>query len=196
METKTYRDIEVKTDAQGEFEARIVTFNKPDKAGDVFRPGSFAESIAEWRASDGQIPVVFAHQSTDPKMYVGQVDPAHVREDARGVVAKGRFYLDEENAHKIFKQLQRKALREWSFTFLPIERKALAHGAREFLKVDLREIGPCLIGCGDTQTIAVKAAPTVGDVAEARQRLVAVALAPHYQRLDLIARRVRLAGLR
>ena len=107
----------------------------------------------------------------------------------------GKFYLDEPEANKVFRQLQRKTLREWSFAFLPVVQKAMAKG-REFLKVDLREIGPCLIGCGDTQTLAVKDAPAVGDVAEARKMLTAVVLAPHYARLDLAARRVKLEGLR
>jgi HK97 family phage prohead protease len=193
METKVVAQIEVKSEPAGEFTALVATFDKPDKTGDVIRPGAFRDTLADWRASGSKVPVVFSHEWSNPQMHIGECDPADLEETATGFQAKGRFYLDEANGRKVFTQLQRKALREWSFAFLITKSKQLARGAREILGLQLLEIGPCLSGVGTSATLTVKAAG-VADVRRIVQRQamrraelapVEAALAATSQRLSL-----------
>jgi HK97 family phage prohead protease len=172
MDTKRFNAVELKASPEGMFIAKISTFNKPDKYGDVTRPGCFVETITRWRASGAKVPVIFAHQADRPQMHVGDVDPHLLRETAVGLQAAGHFYLDEPEAAKVFRQLQRKALREWSFGFVIQRAKPLPSGGRELLALDLVELGPCLVGVGDTETVAVKhEGSTIDPHAAARARI-------------------------
>lgn len=195
MENKTFRDLELKTTPEGRFEARICTFDKVDKVGDIVRRGAFRESLAEWRGTDAKVPVIFSHQSHDPSMVIGDCDPADVEETDRGLVAKGRFYLDETNSHKVFQQIQRKTLNDWSFGYLVQTAKPIGQGCRELLKLHLIELGPTLIGCGDTETLSTKSDEGLSlDVA--RSRLVGTMLAPYRAQLDIARRRGLLLRVR
>jgi hypothetical protein len=78
----------------GVFTARIATFNKADKIGDIVRPGAFAKSIARLQAAGEPLPVVFSHQSTDPAMYIGECAPDDIKERARELEVTGRLDCD------------------------------------------------------------------------------------------------------
>lgn len=158
METKRFDALDVKAEPSGEFEALVSTFDKVDKFGDIVRPGAFRGTIEQWRRRKALIPVVFSHQADDPEKHIGEVDPQHLDETRVGLVASGRFYLDEPIAAKVFKQLQRKAISEWSFAFRILKAKPLTNGLRELLRLDLIELGPCMVGVGDTATLSVKSA--------------------------------------
>ena len=186
METKRFEATEVKAEPSGEVTVLLSTFNKPDKYGDVARPGAFMDTIKAWRASGDPVPLVFSHQSHDPRMFLGQGDPNDWKETATGLIAKGRFDLDDANGAKAFKLVRDRRLREWSFAFNIKKANKLADGTRELLALDLLEFGPCLRGVGDTATIAVKA--TTDD--DRRRELARVELAPHRLRLDLAQRRL------
>lgn len=190
METKSIDRVELKTGASGEFEALISTFNKPDKYGDVTRRGTFRDTIAAWRAAGAKVPVIYSHRSEDINQHIGEVDPRDLQETDRGLVARGRLYLEEAIPLKVFKQLQRRALREWSFRFRVL-RSAPSDTGRELQAVELIELGPCLSGAGDTQTIAVKSDEGL-TVDEARRQMTATALAPYRAELDRASRRMAL----
>jgi hypothetical protein len=194
MEMKSFESVELSATPQGRFRALIATFNRPDKMGDLIRPGAFAATIQAWRAKGGKVPVVFSHQSSDPAMHIGEVDPANLQETAAGLEATGDLYLDEPNAAKVHKQLVRKALREWSFGFLIAKSKPLGRMGRELLEVTLIELGPTVAGVGDTATLAVKS-DTTSPVLERRQALARMQLAPFQARLGVAKRRIVLARL-
>jgi HK97 family phage prohead protease len=156
MELKTFSHVELKRDPKGSFVALISTFNKPDKFGDIVRPGAFRTSIARWRTKGAKVPVIFSHQSHDIHQHVGDVDPRDLVETSIGLQAAGQFYLTEPTAKKVHAQLLRKALSEWSFGFVVRQARSLPRGGRELVAVDLVEIGPTLAGAGETQTIDVK----------------------------------------
>jgi HK97 family phage prohead protease len=170
METKRFDGIDVKAEASGTFEARISTFDTPDKYGDIVRRGAFTDTIARWRARGTKVPVVFAHQSEDIDQHVGEVDPQDLEETAVGLIARGKFYLSEPRAAKVHRQLLRKALSEWSYGFRILRAKAMGRG-RELLALDLVELGPCVCGVGDTETIAVKSDARIDLHAEDRARI-------------------------
>jgi uncharacterized protein len=180
---KTFDRVDVKAGPEGRFVALIATFNKADKSGDVIRPGAFAASITRWQASGARVPVIYSHRHGDPQAVVGEVEPTDLRETALGLEASGLFYLDEANGAKVFKQMQRRTLKEWSFGYLVQKAKTLAAGTRELLQIDLLELGPTLVGMGDTSTIGLKDAVTPVRVD---------ALTPHRIRLDLVRRRLAL----
>jgi hypothetical protein len=95
---------------------------------------------------------------------------------------------------KVVRQLQRGALSEWSMGFSIQKSRPLPSGGREITQAHLIELGPCLAGAGETETVSVKA--DAADVDTRRQQLAAVLLAPHRARLDLLTRRLRLDELR
>src|SRR5687768_7764238 len=153
-ETKTFS---VEPKAEGRFKALVSTFNIPDKTGDIVRPGAFRGSLERWRATNGRIPVVFSHQSSDPLLHIGEATPHNAMETSLGLIVSGHLYLDEERGAKTFRQLQRGALREWSYGFLIKQSRPLANGGRELLELDLVELGPTLVGAGTTETLEVRA---------------------------------------
>jgi Escherichia/Staphylococcus phage prohead protease len=187
METKKITRIEMKAEPAGEFTALIATFNKRDKYGDVIRPGAFAASIDAWRTRGANVPVVFSHRSDDVTQYIGHVEPQDLEETSIGLQARGRFYLDEPIAEKCFKQLQRKALNEWSFGFRIPDggSHVLANGMRELRQITLLELGPCLAGVGDTATLEVKAEARRVDLLAERQALARVSLEPLRAQLEV-----------
>lgn len=156
-ETKTFT-VEVKAGAEGKFRALISTFDVPDKYGDIVRRGAFKKSLDQWRATNGRIPVIFAHQDRDPLLHVGEVNPHNSQETATGLMVNGHLYVDEERGAKVFRQLQRGALREWSFGFLVPKGGArpLPTGGRELLDLELVELGPTVKGAGETETLEVR----------------------------------------
>jgi HK97 family phage prohead protease len=156
METKACSGIELKGEPEGTFTALISTFNRVDKHGDLVRPGAFRASLDAWRATGARVPVVYSHRADDVLQHVGDCDPADIVESSTGLQASGRFYLDEVVAHKVFRQLKRKALSQWSFGYIVRQSKPLPGGGRELLAVDLLELGPTLIGAGQTHTVDVK----------------------------------------
>jgi len=171
IEYKAVDAAEIRAGASGAFVARISTFDVADKRGDIVRRGAFTDSIARWRAKGAKLPIVFSHQAEDIDQHVGEIDPADLEETSLGLMARGRFYLDEPRAAKVHKQILRKALSEWSYGYRVVRAKATAAG-RELLSLDLIEIGPCLVGVGDTETIAVKSDTQADPHADAKARIV------------------------
>jgi|SRR4051812_3619034 HK97 family phage prohead protease len=197
METKSFEGVELKTESEGTFTALVASFNRPDKAGDVIRPGAFLDTLAQWRASGSKLPVIFSHAWKDPQQFIGECDPSDLHETAMGFEASGRLFLDEPNGQKIWRELRRKTLKEWSFAFVITKSKELARGTREILKLDLLEIGPCLSGVGTSATLAVKAedlsAAIQARLAKHRQAVRVDHVAPLEAQLVGAQRRWRLA---
>ena len=125
--------------------------------GGAFRASS--SRVARAGPLDPDIPARFSahqvrrHQSSTSARSI----PLDLVETETGLRARGHFYLEEPTAKKVFSQLQRKALSEWSFAYRVRQSKPLPNGGRELLAIDIIGIGPCLAGVGDTATIAVKA---------------------------------------
>ena len=170
MERKSF-EVTADTQPEGKFTARICTWNKPDGMGDVLRQGSFLESIERWQKKARKIPVIFNHKWDDIQAHVGEIAPDDLRETATGLEVSGSFYLQEETALKVFRQLERKALSEWSMGFTIQMSRPLQRGAREITKAHLLEAGPCLKGLGETETVSVKSGMDAEDI-DRRARLV------------------------
>lgn len=164
MTESSYEIVEFKAtgDEPGEptglFAAIVSTFGNVDRNGDKMMPGSFTKTLQRWREKGQKIPVIFSHEHKDPDAYIGEVDPADVKETDAGLVVAGKLDIDTNpKAKRIWDLLKSGRLKEWSFAFQVLDERIGKDRSREVLDVELFEIGPTLIGAnGLTSTLAVK----------------------------------------
>lgn len=146
----------------GEFEALVAVFDNVDNQGDRIKSGAFDETLAAWRKSGDPIPIVLAHEWSDPWAHIGYAMPEDVKAvPGRGLyVSKGVLDIEDNPvAKQVHRLMERRTLKEFSFGYrIPEggERKA-DDGAYDLTNLDLIEFGPCLKGVNDsTELLAVK----------------------------------------
>lgn len=145
----------------GEFKALVSVFDVTDRYRDVVRPGAFADTLAAWKASGDPIPVLWSHDWADPFSHIGEVLEA--AETAEGLLVHGRIDTDgNPKAAQVYRLLKGRRVKEFSFAYDIVEGGWATHDGEEvyeLAKLDLIEVGPCLIGVNpETQLLAVKAA--------------------------------------
>jgi HK97 family phage prohead protease len=95
------------------------TFDRePDAYGDVIAPGAFTNSLARWESlkeSGKFIPLLWGHDTEDPKSNIGRVVEAH--EDERGLFIEAEFDADNEKAQYVRKLVQEGRVYQFSFAF-------------------------------------------------------------------------------
>lgn len=95
------------------------TFDRdPDAYGDVVAPGAFADSLARWKSLNEQgkyIPLLWGHDTDDPKSNIGRVVDAY--EDERGLFIEAEFDADNEKAQYVRKLVQEGRVYQFSFAF-------------------------------------------------------------------------------
>jgi HK97 family phage prohead protease len=160
--------------AEGTFEAIVAVFGNVDHVGDRIIAGAFADSIAEWKASGDPIPVLFSHRWDDLDAHIGEVleaeelGPGDARlpdaiKDIGGLYIKALLHVDEDYAGRVWRKLNRRTLREFSFAYDVLEsvevNDPIAAGHRvDLVKLGIIEVGPTLKGCNPiTQLIGAKA---------------------------------------
>ena len=141
-------------DDTGVFEGYASVFNREDLGADVIAPGAFRESLA--KRGVGGIKLLFQHDPAEP---IGVWDV--LREDAKGLFARGRLMTDVARAREILSLMRAGALDGLSIGFKAIAaRREPKSGIRRLLKVDLWEISivtfPML---PDARISAVKSKP-------------------------------------
>ncbi|MER7014553.1 HK97 family phage prohead protease [Saccharopolyspora sp. NPDC000359] len=145
--------------AEGEFTALVSVFGNVDSVGDVVVPGAFADSLAEWAAKGDPLPVIWAHDWSDPYSHIGHVTQAE--ETADGLVVTGQLDLDNPKALQVYRLLKGRRVTQFSFAYdiedaAPAERDG--REVYELRKLRVHEVGPCLIGANqETQLLAAKA---------------------------------------
>jgi hypothetical protein len=120
--------------AEGQFIALVSAFNNEDSTGDVVRPGAFTQTLQDWAAKGDDIPVIWAHQWSDPFAHIGRVIKAVETPQFSFAydVGEGGWITDDQHP--------------WG-------------GYYELRRLDLHEVGPCLIGVNrETELLAAKAA--------------------------------------
>jgi hypothetical protein len=122
------------TEADGTFEGYASLFNRADMAHDVIMPGAFRASLAE-RGAAG-IRMLFQHDAHQP---IGVWE--ELREDARGLYAKGRLALDAAKAREVLALMRAGAIDGLSIGFKAVKfRRNAKTGIRRIDSVDLWEI--------------------------------------------------------
>ena len=147
----------------GEFEALVAVFDNVDNQGDRIKSGAFDKTLEAWRKSGDPIPIVLAHEWSDPWAHIGYAMPEHVKAiPGRGLYVSKAVLDIEDNpvARQVHRLMERRTLKEFSFGYRVQdngERKA-EDGAYDLTGLDLIEFGPCLKGVNDsTELLAVKA---------------------------------------
>lgn len=95
------------------------TFDRdPDAYGDVVAKGAFAKSLERWEALNAEgkyIPLLWGHDTEDPKSNIGRVIEAE--EDERGLLITAEFDADNEKAQYVRKLVQEGRVYQFSFAF-------------------------------------------------------------------------------
>lgn len=127
--------LEIKSVApDGRFEGYASLFNREDLGRDMILPGAFADSL-KTRTSKG-IRLLYQHDPSEP---IGVWDM--LKEDAKGLYARGRLLLDVARAREVHALLKEGALDGLSIGFKAISaRRENKTGIRRISKVDLWEI--------------------------------------------------------
>jgi uncharacterized protein len=151
-------------EADGTFSGYASLFNVEDLGRDIVLPGAFRDSLAA-RGPAG-IKMLFQHRPEEP---IGVWE--QLKEDARGLYAKGRLMLDVARARETLSLMRAGALDGLSIGF----RAVVGHrdnksGVRRLGKVDLWEISvvtfPLL---PDARVAHVKARPFAGRLPTERE---------------------------
>lgn len=106
-------------DGAGMVRGYASTFDRePDSYGDVVAKGAFAKSLERWQAlnADGKyIPLLWGHDTDDPKSNIGRVVDA--LEDERGLLVTAEFDAENEKAQYVRKLVQEGRVYQFSFAF-------------------------------------------------------------------------------
>jgi uncharacterized protein len=118
----------------GTFAGYASLFNAEDMGRDIVLPGAFRDSLAK-RGAAG-IKMLFQHKPDEP---IGIWE--QLKEDARGLFAKGRLMLDVARAREVLALMRAGALDGLSIGFRAVTGQRDAKtGIRRLAKVDLWEI--------------------------------------------------------
>ncbi|WP_051853095.1 HK97 family phage prohead protease [Streptomyces aureocirculatus] len=151
--------------AEGQFTALVSVFNNEDSYGDVVRPGAFTQTLQEWAAKGDSVPVIWAHQWSDPFAHIGHVVKAV--ETLQGLEVTGQIDDLDANpsAAQVYRLLKGRRVTQFSFAYDVGEGGWISDdehpwgGYYELRRLDLHEVGPCLLGVNrETELLAAKAA--------------------------------------
>jgi len=141
-------------EADGTFRGYASVFGEPDLGRDVMMPGAFHLSLAK-RGARG-VRMLFQH---DPAVPIGVWQ--EIREDARGLLVRGRLTVEAERGREVLALMRAGAIDGLSIGFKTIRsRSEPRSGLRKILDLDLWEISVVTFPMLPTARVsAVKAAP-------------------------------------
>jgi HK97 family phage prohead protease len=144
---------------EGEFEALASVFGNVDTYGDRLVKGAFADTLEAWKGRGDPIPVIWSHQWGDPAAHIGYVAAIEERED--GLWYKGVLDIaDNPFAAQVYRLMKGRRITQQSFGFDvldAVEKKEDGAYVFEITKVDLYEVGPCLVGVNQaTELLDIK----------------------------------------
>ncbi len=135
------------------------TFDRdPDAYGDVVAPGAFADSLARWKALNAEgkyIPLLWGHDTDDPKSNIGRVIEA--QEDERGLLVTAEFDENNEKAQYVRKLVKEGRVYQFSFAYEIHDQASveLENGmkANELRKLDVFEVSLVQIPANQHATV-------------------------------------------
>lgn len=136
MKHKTLTLSGVKTSglAEGQFEGFASVFDHLDSQGDIVRRGAFAKALG----SGAVVPLIWEHQSRDPRAFVGEVKTAE--ETSEGLRIVGQFDMDTDAGAAAYRQVKARRVGALSIGYAVRDQRKSADGANELLDLDLAEI--------------------------------------------------------
>lgn len=132
---RKYAGLDIETvQADGTFSGYASLFGRVDLGRDAVERGAFARSL-EKRGAAG-VRMLFQH---DPNQPIGTWD--ELREDARGLLVRGRLALGVARAREVWELMRDRALDGLSIGFRTVKAKTEARtGVRRIVEADLWEI--------------------------------------------------------
>ncbi|WP_244974828.1 MULTISPECIES: HK97 family phage prohead protease [Alphaproteobacteria] len=132
---RKYAGLDIETvQADGTFSGYASLFGRVDLGRDAVERGAFARSL-EKRGAAG-VRMLFQH---DPNQPIGTWD--ELREDARGLLVRGRLALGVARAREVWELMRDRALDGLSIGFRTVKAKTEAKtGVRRIVEADLWEI--------------------------------------------------------
>ena len=135
------------------------TFDRdPDAYGDVVAKGAFAKSLERWKALNEEgkyIPLLWGHDTEDPKSNIGRVVDAV--EDERGLLVTAEFDADNEKAQYVRKLVHEGRVYQFSFAFEVVNQAqvTLENGvkANELQELELFEVSLVQIPANQHATV-------------------------------------------
>ena len=110
---------ELVEDGAGMVKGYASTFDRePDAYGDVVAAGAFAKSLERWKELNEEgkyIPLLWGHDTDDPKSNIGRVVEAV--EDERGLLITAEFDAENEKAQYVRRLVQEGRVYQFSFAF-------------------------------------------------------------------------------
>lgn len=148
----------------GEFTALVSAFGVKDLHGEVVDHGAFTQSLGEWAAKGGNLPVIWSHQWGDPDSFIGEYPDAEETED--GLLLRGLLDVeDNKRAARVYDLMRKRrvvefsiggGVRDWELVE-PSDSDPVLH----LTNIDLWEAGPCFKGVNPgTELQSVKAQQT------------------------------------
>jgi len=133
METTTY-EMKFEAGSAGAFTGMASVYGNVDRDGDRVERGAFAKSIEEAKANG--IPLLWAH---NPQQPIGII--TELEETDTGLLVKGRFVLDSQEASSKYALAKAGAVRGLSIGFITkAAQRDPANGVRTITEIDLREV--------------------------------------------------------
>lgn len=150
---------------EGEFIAYASVFGNKDSYGDVVMPGAFAKTLTEWVKSGDMIPVLFAHNMSDPDFNIGGILKAE--EDAVGLKVHNQLDLENPKALQTYRLLKGRRIRQMSFAYDEIDSGPAVHDGEnvwELRELKLYEVSVVTVGANqETEILAVKQMPNFAE---------------------------------
>lgn len=168
---------------EGQFEAYAAVFGNKDSYGDVIVPGAFKDTLADWKDSGNNLPLLFGHNMQDPDFNLGHVLEA--KEDDRGLLVKAQLDLENPKAQQTYRLLKGRRLNQMSFAYDVLD-GGEAQRARsddgddvehyyELRKLKLYEVSVVPIGANqETEILAVKALENLTGAALTEEQKAAI----------------------
>ena len=123
----------------GTFTAYASAFGNVDRTGERVIKGAFAATIAAWKASGRDLPLVWDHELGAHDV-IGSVSSATMEERDAGLYVEGQLDIeDSELAREAWRSVKRNRI-SLSFGFLVEEDRKGADGVKELTKIDLMEV--------------------------------------------------------
>lgn len=171
MLTKNATDIKLKAGpedglAEGQFVAYASVFGNVDSTGDIVIPGAFAKDLERWAASQNYIPLLFAHNMTDPDYNIGHIVEAV--EDQVGLKVTAQLDLQNPKAVQVYRLLKGRRIDQMSFAYDVVDSvETYTDGTEttELRELRLYEVSVVTIGANqETEIMAVKEAGRYADL--------------------------------
>lgn len=150
---------------EGQFTAYASVFGNVDSYGDIVTKGAFANDLARWEKSGNAIPVLFAHQMSDPDYNIGSV--IYAEEDNVGLKVTAQLDLENPKAKQVYRMLKGRRINQMSFAYDVLDgstEKVDGQDVYEIRDLKLYEVSVVTVGANqETEILAVKQAADLAD---------------------------------